>query len=199
MLPESELHSGCRVPRYFFNEAQSLERAVSRSSLIYHTCWGRSTCELWVQGDAEAEAKSTASLRHLEGEETLKQVHTGLHTCQHLIRSSYTLQQSEIGSNIYATISNRGARSPARLAALLHHLRERSAHSQADLGLSSGSSLATAVMSWVLRAWSIEPVCRPSRQNPATGLLAVSLPERTLSSRMSPPSTTPNTSTPSNS
>lgn len=70
---------------------------------------------------------------------------------------------------------------------------------QADLGLSSGSSLVTAVMSWVLRAWSMEPVCRPSRQNPATGLLAVSLPERTRSSRMSPPSTTPKTSTPSNS
>jgi len=70
---------------------------------------------------------------------------------------------------------------------------------QANLGFSSGSSLVTAVISWVRRVWSIKPVRRPSRQNPATGLLAVSLAERILSSRMSPPSTTPNTPTPSNS
>lgn len=71
--------------------------------------------------------------------------------------------------------------------------------SSPDLGLSSGSSLVTAAMSWVLRAGSMEPVWKPSRQNPATGLLAVSLAERTLSSKMSPPSTTPKISTSSSS
>lgn len=65
------------------------------STAIHHTCRGRSTCELGVRGDVEAEAKSAASLRHLEWEETLEQVHTGLHALQHLVRSSYTLQQSE--------------------------------------------------------------------------------------------------------
>ncbi len=65
------------------------------STAIHHTCGGRSTCALRVRGDVKAEAKSAASLRHLEGEETLEQVHAGLRARQHLIRSSYTLQQPE--------------------------------------------------------------------------------------------------------
>lgn len=81
----------------------------------------------------------------------------------------------------------------------LHYSPSKVCFDSADLGLSSGSSLVTTLMSWVLKAWSIEPAWKPSKQNPPTGLLAVSLAERSLSSRMSPPSTTPKISAPSNS
>jgi len=67
---------------------------------------------------------------------------------------------------------------------------------RANLGLSSGSSPATAAMSRVLSERSMAPVWKPSRQKPPTGRLAVSLAERSLSSRLSPPSTTPSTSAP---
>lgn len=76
-------------------EKQKVLTELFFSTTIHHTCRGRTTCALRVRWDVKAEAQGAASLRHLEGEETLEKVRAGLHACQHLIGSPYTLQQSE--------------------------------------------------------------------------------------------------------
>lgn len=66
------------------------------------TCRGRCTCSLWVRCDGVFEAEGAASLRHLEREEALKQIHSSFHTSYDLIWTTHTFQQPDTRTHAHS-------------------------------------------------------------------------------------------------